>query len=125
MGGQSFGFWSVFLLSFVLMKKLCSFLILTLMLGACTPEIKHQVQKDWQALKNYDVLESLSLATGFREAFPNNKEKMIRQDRDLCLHEDAHQREITANGLNDQRGYNYCTLTPAGMPETAHRWDGR
>lgn len=106
------------------MKRILSVLVF-LGLAACTPEIERQFKKDWNALKSYDVLGTISEATGFREAFPNNKEKMIRQDRNLCLHEDAHQREITANGLEDQRGYNHCTLTPAGMPETARRWDGR
>lgn len=94
------------------------------LLSACTPDIERSLKKEWQALKSYDVLESISLATGFRNAFPNNQEKMVRQDRNLCLHEDAHQREITANGVEDQMGYNYCTLTPA-QPPTPHRWSGK
>lgn len=107
------------------MKKVLTGFLCFVFLAGCTPAMKEQWRKEWKAITTYDYADTISVATGFREAFPNNKEKMIRQDRNLCLHEDAHQREITANGLEDQRGYNHCTLTPAGMPETARRWDGR
>jgi hypothetical protein len=106
------------------MNKYISGFILVFLIAGCTPAIEYQLKKEWAAVTDYDLLETISVATGFREAFPNNKEKMIRQDRNLCLHEDAHQREITANGIDDQVGYNYCTLTPA-PPATPHRWSGR
>jgi hypothetical protein len=93
-------------------------------LSACTPDIERSLQKEWKALKAYDVLEDVSLLTGFRDAFPNNKEKMIRQDKNLCLHEDAHNRQLSANGLNDKIGYRYCTLTPAPAPVPS-RWVGQ
>lgn len=106
------------------MNKFITASILCFLLTGCTPAIHQQLKKEWAAVTEYNYLETLSVATGYRNAFPDNKEKMIRQDRNLCLHEDAHQRLITANGIEDQVGYNYCTLTPA-PPATPHRWSGR
>tara|TARA_R110000868_G_scaffold218576_2_gene469085 strand:+ start:14630 stop:14962 length:333 start_codon:yes stop_codon:yes gene_type:complete len=93
-------------------------------LSACTPEIEYALQKEWKAIKKYDVAETVSVATGFRDAFPHNYAKMVEQDRNLCLHEDAHDREITVNGINDMASYRFCTLTPAEAPVPS-RFNGR
>ena len=104
-------------------KTLYSFAILSI-IPACTPQIKESFFKEWRAVKSYNYSDTFSRTTGLYEAVPNNEEKAIRQDKSLCLHEDAHNREVTVNGIEDKIAYRYCTLTPSSGA-TLHRFVGK
>ena len=74
---------------------------------------------EWQQMKNYNYRENLATFTGIRELYPSTETQMAQMESTLCLHSDAHEREITVNGVDDTVNYRHCTLTPSLGPEMA------
>lgn len=99
-------------------------LSLAIFLSACT--LQQEVSNEWNAAKNHSYLNDFREAIGLKKVLPTPQEKMQNREAELCIHEDAHEREITANGINDSINYRYCTLAPLGH-ETLQkqRWNGR
>lgn len=106
-------------------KKLTFFVCaVSVVLSACTPEIKHNVSQNWQAFKTHDYKGTFMGVTGANEIFPTPQRERELAGKDLCLHPYSKERTVTANGIDDEIGYRHCVLSPAGSPPLK-RFEGR
>lgn len=100
-------------------------LALCFSLAACTPEIKQAFSSEWSAAKEFNYTDFARNATGLKKAFPTATEKELAHENTLCMHEDAHDRVLSANGIDDEVHYVRCTLSPSNGVQYPQRMDGR
>lgn len=62
---------------------------------------------------SFNYLQPIADITGLSEVFPNSQRSQEEQMKEDCFHEEAHQRAVTWNGVNDEVYYRHCLLQPA------------
>lgn len=98
---------------------------LCILLASCSSSLYEEASKEWQQAKEHDYLKDFREILNLEEISPTPEEQMAQREQELCMHEDAHEREITANGVNDAVNYRYCTLSPSLGNQYPQRLDGR